>query len=61
MHNTHRTLVPIGAHFQVMLPPVLTPEAYRVKSAPMMKALKILKVNDPKEGEEFYKEHFNRI
>ena len=54
MHNTHRTLVPIGAHFQALLPPILTPEIYRLKSAHLMKSLSILKVNDPEEGEAFF-------
>ena len=50
MHNTHRTLVPIGANFQVMIPGMMTPQAYRVKSEKMMKSLKIMKLNDPTEG-----------
>ena len=54
MHNTHRTLVPIGAHYQAMLPPILTPEIYRLKTVNMMKSLSVLKVNDPREGEDFY-------
>ena len=61
MHNTHRTLVPIGANFQVMLPPVLTPDLYRVKSAEMMKTLQIIKINDPEEGEHFYSQHFLKV
>ena len=58
MHNTHRTLVPIGAHYQAILPSILPPEVYRLKTVNMMKSLKILKVNDPEEGEGFYRTHF---
>ena len=50
MHNTHHTLVPIGANFQVLIPPVLTQNAYRVKSAEMMNSLQKLKINDPEQG-----------
>jgi hypothetical protein len=45
-YNRH-TLVPIGANFQVVVPPMMTEAAYRAKSADMMRALRILKVNDP--------------
>ncbi len=31
MHNSH-TLVPIGANFQVIIPPMLSESAYKVKS-----------------------------
>lgn len=43
------------------LPPLLSPEAYRYKSQEMMKTLKVLKINDPEEGEEFYRKHFKHI
>jgi|JI6StandDraft_1071083.scaffolds.fasta_scaffold243096_2 hypothetical protein len=33
MHNSHRTLVPIGANFQVIVPPMMTIQAYRMKTA----------------------------
>jgi len=58
MNNYHRTLVPIGANFQVMVPPMLTESVYKIKSKDMMRALKILKINDPEEGEEFYNKYF---
>lgn len=58
MNASHRTLVPIGGNFQVVIPPMLTEAAYKLKSAEMMKTLKILKINDPVEGEEFYQKYF---
>jgi hypothetical protein len=47
MNNYHRTLVPIGANFQVMVPPILTESVYKIKSRDTMKTLQILKINDP--------------
>jgi hypothetical protein len=61
MHNSHRTLVPIGHHFQATLPPIMTPTAYRIKTAEQMKNLRMLKINDPEEGELFYSQHFAQI
>jgi len=45
--NNLRTLVPIGANFQVVVPPMLTETAYRAKTSESMRTLKILKINDP--------------
>lgn len=61
MHNSHRTLVPIGANFQAVVPPMMTIQAYRLKTADMMKTLAILKINDPQEGEAFYNKYFSLI
>ena len=61
MHNTHHTLVPIGANFQTLIPPVLTQNAYRVKSAEMMNSLQKLKINDPEEGGEFFDKYSELI
>jgi hypothetical protein len=61
MLNNHRTLVPIGANFQVVVPPMLTEATYRAKTADSLRTLKILKVNDPEEGDQFYEEHFEFI
>lgn len=61
MLNNHRTLVPIGANFQVVIPPMLTEATYRAKTADSLRTLKILKVNDPEEGEQFYGQHFDFI
>jgi len=46
MHS-NRTLVPIGANFQAVLPPMLTESHYRAKSAQQLYNLKIMKINDP--------------
>lgn len=48
-YNRH-TLVPIGANFQAVIPPMMTEAAYKSKSADQMRALRILKINDPQEG-----------
>lgn len=61
MNNYHRTLVPIGANFQVFIPPILTESAYKIKSQGMMKTINTLKLNDPEEGEEFYNQYFEII
>lgn len=52
-YNRH-TLVPIGANFQVQIPPMMSEGAYKAKSAEMMRTLKILKANDPDEGGSFF-------
>jgi hypothetical protein len=47
MLNNFRTVVPIGANFQVVIPPMLTESAYRARTSEAMRTLKILKINDP--------------
>ena len=61
MLNNFRTVVPIGANFQVVIPPMLTESAYRARTSDAMRTLKILKINDPVEGEEFYSNYFQCI
>ena len=55
--HANRTLVPIGANFQVPLLPVLSEAAYRAKTADQMQRLRTLKINDPEEGKTFYERH----
>ena len=47
MNNYHRTLVPIGTLFQVIVPPIITEQAYKIKSRARINALRILKIHDP--------------
>lgn len=47
MHYNRHTLVPIGANFQAVVPPMMTEGAYRAKTADMMRTLRTLKINDP--------------
>ena len=44
---SHHTLVPIGANFQVNVPPIMDYMSYKYKSTEAMKTLKILKLHDP--------------
>lgn len=58
----HRhTLVPIGANFQAVIPPMMTEEAYKAKSSDVMRVLRILKINDPEEGEAFEKQYLSLV
>jgi hypothetical protein len=54
LHYNRHTLVPIGANFQVVVPPMMTEQAYRAKTADMMRMLRVLKLNDPEEDGRFY-------
>ena len=61
MNNYHRTLVPIGTLFQVIVPPIITEQAYKIKSRARINALRILKIHDPQQSEEFYNKYFQLV
>ena len=56
-HNQTSIVVPLGAMYQVALPPILSANSYRLKSEMAMKKLALLKIHDPEVHEAAYLQH----
>lgn len=53
--HCHNTLVPIGTNFQATIPVVIPENIYKAKSKEHLALIRRLKVNDSRDGQQFYK------